>query len=196
MAKILVTYATMAGSTSEVAQVVAEEIGRSGAQVGVLPLEQAHNLSSYDGVVLGAPMIMGLHRDAQRFLRKHRQDFQHLPLAVFIMAMSLTQPADMNAGAAVYVDEMLSKPPQTAGRLTLRERYTLLTNYLRPVRESVRPAEPVSVGVFGGRLDFSRLKWWAMLFVLLIVQAQPGERRNWPAIRAWAAGLPAMLVRP
>lgn len=42
-----------------------------------------------------------------------------------------------------------------------------------------------------GRLEYRRLKWWAMLFVMMIVQAPARDRRNWPAIRSWAAGLPA-----
>jgi hypothetical protein len=33
-----------------------------------------------------------------------------------------------------------------------------------------------------------------MLFVLLVIQAQPGDRRNWPVIREWAAGLRAQLL--
>ena len=49
----------------------------------------------------------------------------------------------------------------------------------------------MSVGVFGGRLEYGRLKWWAVLFAMLIIRAPAGERRNWPAIRSWAAGLPA-----
>jgi menaquinone-dependent protoporphyrinogen IX oxidase len=49
----------------------------------------------------------------------------------------------------------------------------------------------VSLGVFGGRLEYGRLKWWAVLFVMVIIQAPAGERRNWAAIRSWAAGLPA-----
>jgi hypothetical protein len=47
--------------------------------------------------------------------------------------------------------------------------------------------------MFGGRLDYGRMKWWAVLFVMLIIQAPPGDRRNWPAIRSWAAGLPVAL---
>jgi hypothetical protein len=42
-------------------------------------------------------------------------------------------------------------------------------------------------------LEYGRLKWWAVLFVMLIIQAPAGDRRNWEAIRAWAAGLPAAL---
>ena len=31
------------------------------------------------------------------------------------------------------------------------------------------------------------------LFVMLVIQAPAGDRRNWEAIRSWAAGLPAVL---
>jgi hypothetical protein len=31
------------------------------------------------------------------------------------------------------------------------------------------------------------------LFVTLVIQAPPADRRNWDAIRAWAAGLPAAM---
>jgi hypothetical protein len=30
------------------------------------------------------------------------------------------------------------------------------------------------------------------LFVMLVIQAPAGDRRNWTAIRAWAAELPAV----
>jgi hypothetical protein len=49
------------------------------------------------------------------------------------------------------------------------------------------------VGGSAPRLEYGRLKWWAVLFVMLIIQAQAGERRNWDAIRAWAARLPVAL---
>jgi menaquinone-dependent protoporphyrinogen IX oxidase len=55
MKRSLVAYATFAGSTVEVAQVVAEEIARSGVQVDLLPLSEVKDLAAYDGVVLGAP---------------------------------------------------------------------------------------------------------------------------------------------
>lgn len=194
MTTILVAYATMAGSTVEVAQIVAEEIARSGAQVDVLPVERVTDLEGYDGVVVGGPMIMGWHRDAARFLRKHRLAFQHIPLAVFVLAMSLTRTDEtLVDGVNVIVDESLPKPPARQGKLSFRERYATLPNYLKPILGAVRPARPASIGVFGGRLEFGRLKWWAMLFVVLVIQAQPGERRNWPAIRRWAAGLPNEL---
>ncbi len=134
MKKILVAYATMAGSTLEVAQAVGEEIAKSGLDVDVLPVGDVVDIAKYDGVVVGAPMIMGWHRGALRFLKKHRRALRETPLAVFVMAMSLTQSDDMQAGAVpVYVDDKLPKPPADPRRLTFRERYARLPNYLRPI---------------------------------------------------------------
>lgn len=192
MKRILVTYATMAGSTAEVAQVVGEEIAKSEVQVDVRPLGEVQSVADYDAVVVGAPMIMGWRRDALRFLKTYRQEFQRLPLAVFVTAMSLTQTGETSVdGTPIYVDDQLPKPPANLERLSFRERYATLSNYIRPILAAARPAQPVSVGVFGGRLEYGRLKWWAVLFAMFVIQAPAGDRRNWTAIRAWAAGLPA-----
>jgi menaquinone-dependent protoporphyrinogen oxidase len=192
MKRILVAYATMAGSTAEVAQAVAEEIAKSDLQVDVLSIDEIKDIGVYDGVVVGAPMIMGWHRGATRFLRRNRGAFQQVPLAVFVTAMSLTRTDDMSLGdTPVAVDEKLPKPPVKEGSLSFRERYARLSSYLKPILKATRPAGPVSIGVFGGRLEYGRLKWWAVLFAMFVVQAQAGDRRNWPAIRTWAAGLPA-----
>ena len=194
MKRILVTYATMAGSTVEVAQAAAEEIAGPDVQVDVLPLSEVKDLAAYDGVVVGAPMIMGWHRAAVRFLRSNRGLLQRIPVAVFVTCMSLTQTGETSVGGVpVYVDEQLPKPPETAGRLRFTERYARLAHYVRPILLASGPVKPVSIGVFGGRLDYGRLPWWAVLFAMLIIQAPAGDRRNWTAIRSWAAGLPAAL---
>jgi len=40
-----------------------------------------------------------------------------------------------------------------------------------------------------------RLKFFQMLFVMLIIQAQPGDLRNWDAIRSWAQDLASQFSR-
>jgi menaquinone-dependent protoporphyrinogen oxidase len=190
MGKILIAYASMAGSTAEIAQAVAEEMTKGGVQVDVLPFSQVKNLENYTGVVLGAPMIMGWHRKALAFLRQHRRVWGQIRLAVFVTAMSLTNTTETSVdGIPVFVDERLPKVPANAARLTFRERYATLSNYLAPILRATRPVKPVSIAVFGGRLEYGRLPWWAVLFAMVIIQAPAGERRNWPAIRAWASNL-------
>jgi menaquinone-dependent protoporphyrinogen oxidase len=189
--RILVAYATHAGSTAEVARVVGEAITEAGIQVDVLPIREVKSLSAYDAVVLGAPMIMGWHRGALRFLRKHRKSFEQIPAAVFVMAMSLTQTNETGPGGLqVTVDPDLPRLPARAGKLSLGERYARISNYARPILRAVPPA---SLAFFAGRLDYGRLKPWAVLFALAIVRASAGDRRNWAAIRAWAAGLPGIF---
>jgi len=182
----------MAGSTAEVARVVGEELTDRGFQAEVLPLSEVKTLTGYDGVVVGAPMILGWHRAAGRFLRKHRRELQHIPLAVFATAMSLTQTGETSIdGVPVWIDENLPKAPKQPGKLDFRERYATASNYLRPI---LRAARPATVGIFGGRMEYGRLKWWAVLFAMVIIQASAGDRRNWASIREWASSLPAALT--
>jgi menaquinone-dependent protoporphyrinogen oxidase len=189
-----VTFASMAGSTAEVARVVAEELTGSGVQVDVRCLSQVDSLAGYDGVVIGGPMIMGWHRAALGFLRKHRAELRRIPLAVFVLAMRLTQTNESTVnGMPIFLDEALPQPPARPGRLDHKERYAQLGNYVRPILAATRPVKPASIGVFGGRLEYGRLKWWAVLFAMVVIQARAGDRRKWPAIRAWAATLPAAM---
>jgi menaquinone-dependent protoporphyrinogen oxidase len=193
MNKILVTYATNSGSTAEVAKAVMEEIQKSGAQVDILPITEVKELTSYSSVILGAPMILGWHRSALAFLRRNKAALAKMPLAVFVTCMSLTKTGETSfQGVPVMVDENLPKLPHTEGHLTFKERYSLPSNYLHPILHAC-PVKPVSAGIFGGQLNFSNMKWWGMIFVVLILQAQAGDKRNWEAIRAWAGSLPALF---
>jgi menaquinone-dependent protoporphyrinogen oxidase len=194
--KVLVAYTTNAGTTEEVATVIGEELARDGAQVDVRRIEEITGLESYTAVVVGGPMIMGWHRAAARFVKQHQGALSQVPVAYFLTAMSLTQTGETSIGdTSICIDPMLAKAPENAKRLGLKERYATVTNYLRPILRSAPQVRPVSIALFGGKLEFYRLKLWQMLFVLLVIQAQPGDRRNWPVIREWAAGLRTQLAK-
>jgi menaquinone-dependent protoporphyrinogen oxidase len=196
MEKILVAYTTNAGTTEEVAVVIGKELGKDGVQVDVRRIEEIADLESYTAVVIGGPMIMGWHKAATKFVKKHQQALSRVPVAYFLTAMSLTQTGETSIGAIpLCIDPMIAKAPKNANRLSLKERYATVTNYLRPVLRSAPQAKPVSIALFTGKLEFYRLKLLQMLFVLLVIQAQPGDRRNWPAIREWADGLRTQLLQ-
>ena len=190
MEKVLIAYTTNSGSTAEVAQVIGEELAKKGAVVEVCRLEEVTSLDAYAAVVIGAPMILGWHRAAVRFVRRHQIALSQRPVALFFMAMSLTQTGETRVDhVPVIVDAELAKPPKIEGRLSFRERYATLANYLRPVLKAAPMIKPVSVGFFGGKLEYFRLKVFALLFVMLVIQVQPADKRNWSLIRGWAGNL-------
>jgi len=187
MKKILVTYATNSGTTTDVAQAIGEEIVKTGNEVDVLPLEEISSLENYTAVAIGAPMIMGWHRSATKFVKKNNQALSKVPVALFITCMSLTQTGESQVdGVSITVDPKLPVAPKQSGKLSFKEKYSTVTNYLRPILKASPNVKPINVAFFGGRLDMYRLKWWQALFVMAIIQAPPGEKRNWEAIRAWA----------
>jgi menaquinone-dependent protoporphyrinogen oxidase len=190
MNKILVTYATNAGSTAKVAEAVAAEIVKTNPDVVVLPLDKVTTLDGYSAIVLGAPMIVGVHRGALAFLKRNQAALSRMPVALFITCMNLTRTGETNVnGIPLFVDPKLALPPQKEGRLSFKERYSTVNNYLTPIFKAAPAVKPVSVAFFGGSLQYFNLKWWAALFALLIIQATPGDRRNWAAISEWAGGL-------
>jgi menaquinone-dependent protoporphyrinogen IX oxidase len=186
MNKILVTYATNAGSTAKVAEAIAAELGKNAA-VEILPLDKVTSLEPYSAIVLGAPMIVGWHRGALAFLRKNQAVLSQKKLAVFVTCVNLTKTDETSlAGVPLFIDEKLPKAPKNLARLSIKENYSTPKNYLTPILKLVKP---VSIGVFGGSLQYFSMKWWQVPFVLLVIQATPGDKRNWKAIAEWASGL-------
>ncbi len=193
--KMLVTYATLSGTTVDVAQAVGQELQKTGAQVDVLPIAQVKSVDGYDAVVVGGPMIAGWHRDALGFVRRHRKAWKRIPLAVFVTAMSLTAvPTDTVDGVPLCIDGGLPTPPARPDHLSFRERYALPANYARPIVNAAKPGKPVGIAFCGGRLEYGRLPWWAVLFAMLIIRAPAGNKHNLPFVRSWAAGLPAAFA--
>jgi menaquinone-dependent protoporphyrinogen IX oxidase len=177
-----------------VAEAIAEELGKCGAVVEVHTLDEVSTLDGYAAAVIGAPMILGWHREARRFVHQHAAALSMMPVAYFLTAMALTQTEETQVdGVPVSIDPVLAEAPHRAGKLSLHERYTQVKRYVRPVLKSAPGVKPVSIALFKGRLEFYRLKILPMLFTMLVIRAQPGDYRNWPVIRAWGAGLYSLL---
>lgn len=192
MNNILVAYTTSSGSTEEIAQAIADELGKAGLSVETRRLEEIATIEPYAAVVIGAPMIVGWHRAAMKFVKQHQAALSRRPVAYFLTAMSLTQTGQQAVkDVPLAIDPALAMPPRNPDRLGLKERYASPAHYAGDVLDAAPMVKPVSVAIFGGRLDLYKLKLLPMLFVMAIIQAQPGDRRNWPFIRNWAAGLQA-----
>jgi menaquinone-dependent protoporphyrinogen IX oxidase len=188
--RILVAYTTNAGTTADVAELIAEELGQGGTPVDVKRLEEITSLEPYSAIVIGAPMILGWHKAAMKYIGTHRDALSQVPVAYFVTAMRLTDLHETSLdGIPLSIDPKLASPPKNPQRLGIKERYATVDRYLKPVLTATPGVSPASVAFFGGKLELYRLKWWQALFVLVIIQAQPGGSYNKPFIRQWAAGL-------
>lgn len=192
--RLLLVYATRSGSTAQVAEAVAKALRSTEADVDMRTLASDPDPSEYDVVVVGGPMLMGWHRDAVGYVRRHRDSLAARRTAFFITAASLTdQGEDQVDGIPVVADPWLAKRPRVDGRLSLKERYARPAHYLASVRKKAPQVRPVTVAFFGGCLDLTKLRLWEKLFVLLVIRASPGDGRHWDFIRTWATSLGSLL---
>ena len=168
--KILVTYASRAGSTAGVAEAIGKTLNENGAQVDVLPMKDVKDISQYRAVVAGSA-IRGAKwlPEAMQFMQTHQAELSRKPFASFMVCITLAMPsAEKYRGG--------------------------LTDWLKPVRELVRP---VSEGYFAGALDFSKLPITPNTLLMRVAVALGifplGDHRSWNAIRAWAGDLTVKL---
>lgn len=187
MSKILVAYSTNSGSTAEVADAVAEEFTLLGHSSDVCMIKDVKILDTYDVIVVGAPMILGWQNTARQFIKKHKVDLANKKVAYFACAMRLTQVENETLpDAELALDSNLVSSPEKPPSLTLKERFTTIGYYLKPMLQAAPEVKPISIAFFNGKLEMFKLKWWQALFVLAIVRAVPGDYRDWDFIKGWA----------
>ena len=163
---VLVGYATRYGSTRKVADAVAVTLREYGLAVDLQPVREVRSLEGYSALVLGAPLYMfRWHRDARRFLSRHRQAITERQVAVFALG-PVHDPHDESEwrDSRAQLDKELAKFPWLA---------------------------PLALEVFGGKYDPENLRWP----INLLAGNEPAtDIRDWEAIRAWASELAAKLV--
>jgi menaquinone-dependent protoporphyrinogen oxidase len=169
--KILVAYASRAGSTAGVAEAIGQTLAESGAQVEVRPMKDVEDLAPYRAVVAGSAIQGGRWLpEAMQFMRTHRAALAQKPFAAFLVCMTL---AIANGKYREHVADLL-----------------------QPVRALVRP---VSEGLFAGALDISKVPSFGdrLKFRLSVVFGvwSEGDHRDWNAIRAWAESIRPLLLQ-
>lgn len=158
--KVLITYASKYGSTGGVADAIGKELCSKGMAADVVLIKNARNVSSYQGVVIGSAIYMGKWMsEAVDFVKKNKDSLRQVPVAYFLVCMTLSQPTEKKQA------EVLS--------------------YMDPVLKAVPEIKPVGLGTFAGALDYNNLSW--LYKKILKSKGTPeGDFRDWNAIRAWA----------
>lgn len=170
--RILVTYASRAGSTAGVAEAVGRTLSEQGVQVDVLPVQAVKDITPYEAVVVGSAIQNKQWLpEAMQFMQENHSALSQIPFATFTLCMTLAMQ-----------DGIKYRP--------------LVSEWLAPVRSL---ANPVSEGIFAGALNIrkipslsNRLKF--RLSVLFGVWSE-GDHRDWQAIGEWADGLHAQLLQ-
>jgi menaquinone-dependent protoporphyrinogen IX oxidase len=193
--RALLVCATRHGSTREVADAVAEELHVAFAQVDVRDARSAPSPAGYDAVVVGGPMIMGWHKDAEKYLKRHKDQLGAVPFALFVTAASLTEDGvEEVQGMPIFKDPWLVKKPRNADKLSRKERYALPRHYVGDILKACAPARPRSVAIFAGSLDLATMNLFEKLFVLLVIGASPGDGRHFDFVREWSRGASRQLM--
>ncbi|MFD9487944.1 flavodoxin domain-containing protein [Streptomyces sp. NPDC059991] len=81
---VLVAYGSKNGSTAQIAEAVADVLRKDGLTAETLSARSVASVTSYDAVVVGGGLYAGRwHRDAQRFVRRHRRELAKRPVWFF-----------------------------------------------------------------------------------------------------------------
>jgi menaquinone-dependent protoporphyrinogen oxidase len=167
-ASVLVAYATQYGSTQQVAEAIAQILREGRLEVDIQPMREVRTLENYHAVVLGAALYIGRwHKDARRFLSRHREALTQRPVAIFALG-----PLHLNN----------EKEWQDAHRQLEKELATFAW------------LTPIALELFGGKIDPAKLRFpWNFLLASLFKNMPINDIRDWRAIRTWASSLAAKL---
>jgi menaquinone-dependent protoporphyrinogen oxidase len=160
---ILIPYATFTGSTAEVAEEIAKVFTARGFNVKIQPAKSVKDLKGYDAVVLGSAVrITKTHSEAQSFMQRHAKALANLPVALFVVCLTMKDPSDENCAT--------------------------VDGYLGQLKAKAPGVQPLAEGKFAGVFEIERLSgiWkWTMSRGEL----EQGDFRNWDEIHAWAEEL-------
>lgn len=156
--KVLVTYASRAGSTREIAEAVAADLTGRGFAVDLLPIKQVSRLDGYNAVVIGSAVRMSSWLpEAAKFVQQNAATLNRLPTAFFsVHLMNLGEDEASRKARSVYLDS---------------------------VRKHVQPRHEA---LFAGVGDMAKVSFIEGLIGKL-VKSPEGDFRDWKAIHAWGA---------
>ena len=155
--RVLVTYATRAGSTSEIAAAIGKSLNERGFTVDVKPVKDKPSLNGYQAVIMGSAIRMGNWLpEAVDFVKANQSALNAMPVALYTVHM-------LNTG-----EDETSRNARLA--------------YLNNVRPLLTNASEV---YFLGKMDFSRISFFDRL-ISKMVKAVESDQRDWVKISQWA----------
>jgi menaquinone-dependent protoporphyrinogen IX oxidase len=176
--KALIAYGTRYGATTGTSEEIAKILKEEGFDTKIVNLkeEKIKNISEYGLIIVGSGVACGKWvNEAEDFLKKFRKEFDNKKLALFV---SSVEPIAKKEGNTAEVAKM--------HKIDLEDRV------------SKYGLKPVSIGFFGGIIDFNRMGFLTRKGMEVAFKAPlqkhgfkemaPGayDLRDWEEIRNWA----------
>ena len=177
--KVLVTYASKAGSTGEIGAFIGDRLRKHGLEVDVSEVSSVRDADGYDAYVIGSAVYM-FHwmKEAKRFVSKNRALLAGRPVWLFSSGPIGLQKT--NSKGQDLLDVSVSGPKE-----------------IEELREAARPRDH---RVFFGALHGEKLggamglTYKFMMRSKSVRESMPdGDYRDWKEIEAWANGIATAL---
>ncbi len=167
--RVLIVYASRAGSTAEVAKTIGQTLKESGVSVDTLSTADVHKPEEYNAVIVGSAIRMGKWLpEAVDFINKHRDRLAKVPIAYFVVCNTMKDDTPENRNKTLA--------------------------YLDPVRAKFPDVQPVDIGLFGGVIDFKKLSF-VERSMLKMKGVTEGDSRDWTAIKKWTTDVVPVLFK-
>jgi menaquinone-dependent protoporphyrinogen oxidase len=165
--RVLVSAASMHGSTSVIARVIAEVLSEQGLTVTLLPPGEVQSVDDFDAIVIGSAVYVGHWLDpAKDLVNRWREQLSTRPVWLF-------SSGPVGSPVSKLAQGMAKEPVEIAG-----------------LRVAVHPRDH---RMFAGKLD-RRVLSHAQRASLLIFHGLEGDFRDWAEIRQWASGIAEQLA--
>jgi len=168
---ILIAYDTIHGSTAEVGEHIANNLCDWGFRVDLRLAAHVEDSSTYDAVIVGSAIYQfSWLKDAKDFLQQNQTALSQLPTAYFIVGASMSEDT-----------------PET--------REAVKKSFVDPVLEKFPDIKPLSIGLFGGAVNFAENDYnffeWVVLKILGLIlgYTESVDWRNWDAVDSWSEEL-------
>jgi menaquinone-dependent protoporphyrinogen oxidase len=170
---VLIVYATWTGATREIAEAVAAKLIENNCTVDVQRAKAVKSMYDYDALIIGTSVHMGrIPGEMKRFARRYRTYLSEVPVAEFIVSLTMAKDTEENRQTAL--------------------------GYLNQIHKIAPDYTPVDTGLFAGAIltdstEFKHLFPFMKMPVLAVAEQQK-DLRDWDAIDAWAEKVYLKLV--
>jgi menaquinone-dependent protoporphyrinogen oxidase len=166
--RVLVSAASMYGSTSDIAQVIAQVLVEQGLAVTVREPVDVQSIDDYDAVIIGSAVYMSHWLDpAKDLVNRCLEPLRTRPVWLF---------------SSGPVGNPVSKPALAMAKDPIEIAGLRIATHARDHR------------MFTGKLD-RRILSHAQQASLLMFHGLEGDFRDWAEIRQWASGIAEQLTR-